>query len=101
MTELKFCYCCRVHHPQAQMRPFATRHGERWPARWAVHRTGSESRNSKGDRPGAKSYDASARQSSPCERGMRPAVAAATTPPGKRRASRLLAGSIGSWIQPA
>ena len=30
MTELKFCYCCRVHHPKAQMRPFATRHGERW-----------------------------------------------------------------------
>ena len=30
MTELLFCYCCRVHHPKAQMRLFATRHGDRW-----------------------------------------------------------------------
>lgn len=30
MTELLFCYCCRVHHPKALMRLFATRHGQRW-----------------------------------------------------------------------
>jgi hypothetical protein len=30
MTEMLFCYCCRVHHPKDQMRPFRTRHGERW-----------------------------------------------------------------------
>lgn len=30
MTEMMFCYCCRVHHPKDQMRPFPTRHGERW-----------------------------------------------------------------------
>lgn len=30
MTETMFCYCCRVHHPKDQMRPFATKHGARW-----------------------------------------------------------------------
>lgn len=30
MTEMVFCYCCRVHHPKDQMRPFKTSHGERW-----------------------------------------------------------------------
>lgn len=30
MTDTKFCYCCRVHHPKDQMRRFATRQGERW-----------------------------------------------------------------------
>ncbi|MBP8168550.1 MAG: hypothetical protein KAX99_02700 [Azonexus sp.] len=30
MTETMFCYCCRVHHPKDQMRPFATKHGLRW-----------------------------------------------------------------------
>jgi hypothetical protein len=30
MTESLFCYCCRVHHPKEQMRPFPTKHGLRW-----------------------------------------------------------------------
>ncbi len=30
MSETIFCYCCRVHHPKDQMRPFATKHGVRW-----------------------------------------------------------------------
>ncbi len=30
MTETMFCYCCRVHHPKEVMRPFITKHGERW-----------------------------------------------------------------------
>lgn len=30
MTETIFCYCCRVHHPKDQMRPFKTKRGERW-----------------------------------------------------------------------
>lgn len=30
MTETMFCYCCRVHHPKDQMRPFPTKHGARW-----------------------------------------------------------------------
>jgi len=30
MTEMLFCYCCRVHHPKSQMRPFKTKLGERW-----------------------------------------------------------------------
>lgn len=30
MTESMFCYCCRVHHPKEQMRPFPTKHGLRW-----------------------------------------------------------------------
>ncbi|WP_371324411.1 hypothetical protein VX159_02480 [Dechloromonas sp. ZY10] len=30
MPEMQYCYCCRVHHPQSEMRLFPTRHGERW-----------------------------------------------------------------------
>lgn len=30
MSEMQYCYCCRVHHPQEEMRLFPTRHGERW-----------------------------------------------------------------------
>ncbi len=30
MTEMLFCYCCRVHHPKDQMRPFRTKTGYRW-----------------------------------------------------------------------
>ena len=30
MTEMLFCYCCRVHHPKEQMRLFHTRQGWRW-----------------------------------------------------------------------
>lgn len=30
MTEMLFCYCCRVHHPKSQMRQFATKLGYRW-----------------------------------------------------------------------
>ncbi len=30
MTEMLFCYCCRVHHPKEHMRPFPTKHGDRW-----------------------------------------------------------------------
>ncbi|MDE2439914.1 MAG: hypothetical protein KGP14_02725 [Betaproteobacteria bacterium] len=30
MPEMKFCYCCRVHHPLDQMRLFPTRQGVRW-----------------------------------------------------------------------
>ena len=30
MSETLFCYCCRVHHPREQMRPFETKHGVRW-----------------------------------------------------------------------
>ncbi len=30
MSDTLFCYCCRTHHPRAQMRRFATRAGERW-----------------------------------------------------------------------
>ena len=30
MSDTVFCYCCRTHHPRAQMRRFATRAGERW-----------------------------------------------------------------------
>lgn len=30
MTEMLFCYCCRVHHPKDQMRRVATRQGWRW-----------------------------------------------------------------------
>ncbi len=30
MPEMKFCYCCRAHHPIEQMRLFPTRQGHRW-----------------------------------------------------------------------
>jgi hypothetical protein len=30
MSDMIFCYCCRVHHPQALMRRFRTRNGVRW-----------------------------------------------------------------------
>lgn len=30
MMETLFCYCCRVHHPKDQMRPFRTKQGYRW-----------------------------------------------------------------------
>lgn len=30
MEKTRFCYCCRVHHPESQMRLFRTRQGERW-----------------------------------------------------------------------
>jgi hypothetical protein len=30
MSEMQFCYCCRVHHPKDQMQSFTTRHGPRW-----------------------------------------------------------------------
>ncbi|MCH2220817.1 MAG: hypothetical protein MK097_10920 [Dechloromonas sp.] len=30
MPEMKFCYCCRAHHPIDQMRLFPTRQGQRW-----------------------------------------------------------------------
>lgn len=30
MTEMVFCYCCRVHHDKEQMRPYPTRQGYRW-----------------------------------------------------------------------
>lgn len=30
MTEMLFCYCCRVHHEKNQMRLFPTRQGHRW-----------------------------------------------------------------------
>lgn len=30
MTDTLFCYCCRVHHPKAQMRRHVTRTGARW-----------------------------------------------------------------------
>ncbi|MBS4017031.1 MAG: hypothetical protein KGZ68_02230 [Dechloromonas sp.] len=30
MTEMLFCYCCRVHHPKEEMRLFRTRQGYRW-----------------------------------------------------------------------
>jgi hypothetical protein len=30
MSEMIFCYCCRVHHPKALMRRFRTRNGLRW-----------------------------------------------------------------------
>jgi len=30
MTEMLFCYCCRVHHAKDKMRLFHTRYGDRW-----------------------------------------------------------------------
>lgn len=30
MTEMQYCYACRVHHPKDQMRPFPTKQGARW-----------------------------------------------------------------------
>lgn len=30
MTEMLYCYCCRVHHPKDQMRRFPTKQGLRW-----------------------------------------------------------------------
>lgn len=30
MSEMRYCYCCRVHHPVDQMRLFPTRAGDRW-----------------------------------------------------------------------
>lgn len=30
MTEMLFCYCCRVHHAKEKMRLFPTRYGNRW-----------------------------------------------------------------------
>ena len=30
MTTMRFCYCCRVHHAEEQMRLFTTRQGMRW-----------------------------------------------------------------------
>lgn len=30
MSETRYCYCCRVHHPSELMRSFETRHGVRW-----------------------------------------------------------------------
>ena len=40
MTDMLFCYCCRVHHPRDQMRRFATRHGERWRCRRSIAAAG-------------------------------------------------------------
>ena len=36
MTEMLFCYCCRVHHPSEQMHRFRTRHGFRWRCRRSI-----------------------------------------------------------------
>lgn len=36
MTEKLFCYCCRAHHPRAEMLPFQTRSGFRWRCRRSV-----------------------------------------------------------------
>ncbi|MCK6411520.1 MAG: hypothetical protein L6Q55_03745 [Azonexus sp.] len=30
MPEMQYCYCCRVHHPEEEMRRFQTRQGLRW-----------------------------------------------------------------------
>ena len=30
MSEMLFCYCCRVHHPRDQMHSFMTSQGLRW-----------------------------------------------------------------------
>lgn len=30
MSETRYCYCCRVHHPIDQMRRYPTRAGDRW-----------------------------------------------------------------------
>ena len=30
MTDMLYCYCCRVHHPRQQMRLFPTTRGARW-----------------------------------------------------------------------
>lgn len=30
MTEMQYCYSCRVHHPKDQMRRFQTKQGYRW-----------------------------------------------------------------------
>lgn len=30
MEKTLFCHCCRVHHPESQMRRFRTRQGDRW-----------------------------------------------------------------------
>lgn len=30
MEITRFCCCCRVHHPESQMRRILTRQGERW-----------------------------------------------------------------------
>lgn len=30
MTEQRYCYCCRVHHPHEQMRLYLTKAGYRW-----------------------------------------------------------------------
>lgn len=30
MTEMQYCYCCRVHHAKDQMRLFPTKQGDRW-----------------------------------------------------------------------
>lgn len=30
MDKTRFCHCCRVHHPESQMRRLTTRQGERW-----------------------------------------------------------------------
>lgn len=30
MSEMHYCYSCRVHHPAAEMRLYTTRKGKRW-----------------------------------------------------------------------
>jgi len=44
MTEMQFCYCCRVHHPKDQMRLFPTKLGERWRCIRSIEAAASESR---------------------------------------------------------
>ena len=34
--ETRYCYCCRVHHPQDQMHRFPTSRGVRWRCRRSI-----------------------------------------------------------------
>lgn len=36
MSDMVFCYSCRVHHPRDQMLGFATRSGTRWRCRRSI-----------------------------------------------------------------
>ncbi len=72
MSETKFCYCCRVHHPVDQMRLFPTRQGYRWRCARSIEAAvkSSDERAAFGRQQTAINQEA-ARQASEYARGIR------------------------------
>ncbi|MGE5945564.1 MAG: hypothetical protein ACM35F_02555 [Betaproteobacteria bacterium] len=64
MTDTRFCYCCRIHHPQDQVRLYRTRQGLRWRCLRSIEAAGRsvDERNRTGHEQTAANREASRRQ---------------------------------------